>query len=77
MAFFGRITDNSLELWFWRVTTAKRRVSVEAKFITSCLISIKAPFNSNLGLFVSIAGVIFFRESIREREFIDILALPS
>ena len=53
--------ESSLSLLFGIVTTANLLVSVEAKLIASGLISIKAPLSSNFGLFVSIAGVIFFK----------------
>ena len=59
------------------LTMAKRRVSVETKLIWLFLISISAPFNSNLGLLVSVAGVILRSDSIKILESISILGLPS
>ena len=40
-------------------------MSVETKFIFDFLYLIKAPFNSNLGLLLSIDGVIFLTEFIK------------
>ena len=40
-------------------------MSVDTKLILELLISIKAPFNSNLGLLLSIEGVIFLIELIK------------
>lgn len=77
IAFFGIIILNSCSLLFLTLTTANLLVSVEAKFIESVLISISAPLSSNLGLFVSIAGVIFLSDSIRVWESIEIRAFPS
>ena len=77
IAFLGMIIESIFCVEFSMFTSAKRLVSVETNAILSFLISMSAPFNSNLGLFESIAGVIFLSDSIRVCESIDIFGLPS
>ena len=66
IAFFGIIIESSFVELLGMWTTANLLVSVDAKLILSGWISINAPLSSNFGLLVSIAGVIFLRDSMSE-----------
>ena len=64
IAFLGIINESSSAELFSISTRARRLVSVETMEILLVEISISAPFSSNFGLLLSIAGVIFFSEEI-------------
>ena len=65
IAFLGMINWCSSFVIFCKYETANLLVSVDTKLIFWFLISNNAPFNSNFGLLLSIAGVIFLIELIK------------